>query len=105
MAKLKTNPKDHLTDAEWAQVSNLTNAIILLGDIQDTYIKHAELIFAGKAEFCFDLKRCVKVISANAASLVKMVNTHAPGKTDDFAHDADVLRAVVDQVLFKDCSK
>ena len=105
MAKLKTNPKDHLTDAEWAQVSNLTNAIILLGDIQDTYIKHAELIFAGKAEFCFDLKRYVKVISANTANLVKMVNMHAPSRTDDFAHDADVLRAVVDQVLFKDVSK
>ena len=98
---MSTQPKDILTPEEWKQVSALTNAIYLLADIQENYINNAELIFKGKAEFKHEVKHYVKEVQKNTRMLVQMVNKLAPQHNDNFAHDAEIVKAAIDKTLFQ----
>ena len=98
---MSTQTKDILTPEEWKQVSALTNAIYLQADIQANYINNAELIFKGKAEFKHEVKHYVKEVQKNTRMLVQMVNKFAPQHNDNFAHDSDILKTVINKTLFQ----
>ena len=78
------------------------NTIFILSDIQESLIIEVEKEMKNSGELQHYFKHYVNSIKKNARLLVQMVNRHAPNHNDNFAHDADYLKSLIDKEFFSE---
>ena len=74
------------------------NTIFILADIQESLITEVEHSMKGTGELRFDVKHHVNQIKNHTRQLVQMVNKIIPEQCDNFAHDADMIRKMIDEL-------
>ena len=74
------------------------NTIFILADIQESLITDIEQSMKRTGELRFDVKHHVKQIKNHTRQLVQMVNQIIPEQCDNFAHDADMIRKMIDEL-------
>ena len=90
-----------ISDKDWQELAKKINVIYVLADVQESLILEVEKKLKREGELEFSVKHYVNNIKNNARLLVQQVNRYAKVHNDNFAHDADELKKIIDMVFFE----